>query len=71
MAIEVDIQVGQNLKRVFEKLVDILIVVSTDLEIGLHHYHAPFENTLHVPYFTVVYTQYDSLVSPLTFFTVN
>ena len=73
-----------------EKFIDVLIMVSIDLEIGLHNYQHTFQryriviiNTdnsesiildvimfiffyysiLHVPYFSIVYTQYDILVS--------
>ena len=75
-----------------EKFIDVLIMVSIDLEIGLHNYqhtfhryriiiiHTDLHNTdsiildvimfiflyfsiLHVQHFSIVYTQYDILVS--------
>ena len=42
VAIEVELQVGNNYRKVLEKFIHILIVVSTDLEVGLHHYQHSF-----------------------------
>ena len=42
VGIEVELQVGNNYRKVLEKFIQILIVVSADLEVGLHHYQHPF-----------------------------
>ena len=32
-----------NVRDVLQTFIDVLIIIATDLENGLHHYHGPFE----------------------------
>ncbi|XP_026499223.2 BAI1-associated protein 3 [Vanessa tameamea] len=46
-----------------EDLVNLITLVQIDLQQGLTYYHPLFETTNNVPYFTVVFTQIDKMVS--------
>ncbi|XP_022124719.2 BAI1-associated protein 3 [Pieris rapae] len=46
-----------------EDLVNLLTLVQIDLQQGLTYYHPLFETTNNVPYFNVVFTQIDKMVS--------
>ncbi|KAL0822546.1 hypothetical protein ABMA28_004591 [Loxostege sticticalis] len=46
-----------------EDLVNLITLVQIDLQQGLTYYHPLFETTNNVPYFSVVFTQIDKMVS--------
>ncbi|XP_071743280.1 BAI1-associated protein 3 isoform X2 [Lepeophtheirus salmonis] len=52
-----------NAREALQDIMDLLIITTTDLEIGLQYYHTFFESILEIGYFTIIYKQYDKLIT--------